>query len=72
MNPTHLVSVAALVTNDAGDILLVKSPWRGWEYPEGSPGRIRRGDRNHRFCGDLQKYRKGYCKHRLYCTIYRR
>ena len=35
MNPTHLVSVAALVTNDAGDILLVKSPWRGWEYPGG-------------------------------------
>ena len=35
MTPTHLVSVAALVTNDAGEILLVKSPWRGWEYPGG-------------------------------------
>ena len=35
MNPTHLVSVAALVTNDAGEILLVNSPWRGWEYPGG-------------------------------------
>lgn len=35
MEPTHLVSVAALVTNDAGEILLVKSPWRGWEYPGG-------------------------------------
>ena len=35
MNPTHLVSVAALVTNEAGEILLVKSPWRGWEYPGG-------------------------------------
>lgn len=35
MNPTHLVSVAALVTNDQGEILLVKSPWRGWEYPGG-------------------------------------
>ena len=35
MNPTHLVSVAALVTNDRGEILLVKSPWRGWEYPGG-------------------------------------
>lgn len=35
MNPTHFVSVAALVTNDTGDILLVKSPWRGWEYPGG-------------------------------------
>lgn len=35
MNPTHLVSVAALVTNERGEILLVKSPWRGWEYPGG-------------------------------------
>lgn len=35
MEPTHLVSVAALVSNDKGDILLVKSPWRGWEYPGG-------------------------------------
>ena len=35
MNPTHLVSVAALVTNDWGEILLVNSPWRGWEYPGG-------------------------------------
>lgn len=35
MNPTHFVSVAALVTNEKGEILLVKSPWRGWEYPGG-------------------------------------
>lgn len=35
MNPTHLVSVAALVTNERGEILLVNSPWRGWEYPGG-------------------------------------
>ncbi len=35
MEPTHFVSVAALVTNDQGEILLVKSPWRGWEYPGG-------------------------------------
>lgn len=35
MDPTHLVSVAALVTNDKGEILLVNSPWRGWEYPGG-------------------------------------
>lgn len=35
MNPTHLVSVAGLVTNDDGKILLVNSPWRGWEYPGG-------------------------------------
>ena len=34
-HPTHFVSVAALVTNVRGEILLVKSPWRGWEYPGG-------------------------------------
>lgn len=35
MHPTHKVSVAALVTNEEGKILLVNSPWRGWEYPGG-------------------------------------
>lgn len=35
MGPTHKVSVAGLVTNDEGKILLVNSPWRGWEYPGG-------------------------------------
>ena len=35
MDHTHLVSVAALVTNEEGKILLVNSPWRGWEYPGG-------------------------------------
>ena len=35
MEYTHLVSVAALVTNEKDEILLVKSPWRGWEYPGG-------------------------------------
>ena len=35
MEYTHFVSVAALVTNELGQILLVKSPWRGWEYPGG-------------------------------------
>lgn len=35
MEHTHLVSVAALVTNEKGEILLVNSPWRGWEYPGG-------------------------------------
>ena len=35
MAPTHKVSTAALVLNDAGQILLVNSPWRGWEYPGG-------------------------------------
>lgn len=35
MEYTHFVSCAALVTNDEGEILLVNSPWRGWEYPGG-------------------------------------
>ena len=35
MNGNHKVSVAALVTNGEGKILLVNSPWRGWEYPGG-------------------------------------
>lgn len=32
---THFVSVAALVTNEKNEVLLVNSPWRGWEYPGG-------------------------------------
>ena len=35
MEYTHLVSVAALLTNEKGEIILVNSPWRGWEYPGG-------------------------------------
>lgn len=35
MEYTHLVSVAAMVHDGQGHILLVKSPWRGWEYPGG-------------------------------------
>lgn len=35
MSYNHKVSVAGLVTNDEGKILLVNSPWRGWEYPGG-------------------------------------
>ena len=35
MNYTHFVSVAGLVTNDNGDVLLINSPRRGWEYPGG-------------------------------------
>lgn len=35
MEYTHLVSVAAMVYNDEGKLLLVNSPWRGWEYPGG-------------------------------------
>lgn len=35
MNYTHFVSVAGLVCNENDEILLIKSPWRGWEYPGG-------------------------------------
>ncbi len=35
MNYTHFVSVAGLVSNDSGEILLINSPRRGWEYPGG-------------------------------------
>lgn len=36
MQYTHFVSVAALVTNETGEVLLIKSPNRGWEYPGGT------------------------------------
>ena len=35
MEYTHFVSVAGLVLNDKNEVLLIKSPWRGWEYPGG-------------------------------------
>ena len=35
MNYTHFVSVAGLVSNSNNEILLIKSPRRGWEYPGG-------------------------------------
>ena len=35
MEYNHLVSAAGLVQNDKGEILLVLSPDRGWEYPGG-------------------------------------
>jgi len=35
MNYTHFVSVAGLVTNEHDEVLLIKSPNRGWEYPGG-------------------------------------
>lgn len=33
--PTHIVAVGGLITNDKGEILLVKNPRRGWEFPGG-------------------------------------
>ena len=33
--PKHIVSAAAIVLNDAGELLLIKGPLRGWEMPGG-------------------------------------
>ena len=33
--PTHIVAAGALVTNDKDEVLLVKNPHRGWEFPGG-------------------------------------
>ena len=33
--PKHIVSAAAIVMNDEGEILLIKGPRRGWEMPGG-------------------------------------
>lgn len=35
MDKNHFVSVAGLILNDCNEILLVKSPLRGWEFPGG-------------------------------------
>lgn len=35
MTPKHIVSASCLVTNDENEILLIKSPRRGWELPGG-------------------------------------
>lgn len=33
--PTHIVAAGSLVTNEKGEVLLVKNPHRGWEFPGG-------------------------------------
>lgn len=35
MDKNHFVSVAGLVINDKNEVLLVKNPGRGWEFPGG-------------------------------------
>ncbi|WP_105994473.1 NUDIX hydrolase [Staphylococcus simulans] len=35
MPPLHILSASCLVTNDKNEILLIKSPRRGWEMPGG-------------------------------------
>ena len=34
-SPRHIISAAVVATNDAGRLLLVRSPRRGWEMPGG-------------------------------------
>jgi 8-oxo-dGTP diphosphatase len=34
-HPHHIVAVGGLVSNEEGDILLLRSPQRGWEFPGG-------------------------------------
>src|SRR5690242_1366197 len=34
-DPRHIVAVCGLFTNTAGEVLLVKTPRRGWECPGG-------------------------------------
>ena len=33
--PTHIVAAGAMVTNEKDEVLLVKNPIRGWEFPGG-------------------------------------
>lgn len=33
--PRHIVAAGALVSNAEGQVLLIDSPWRGWEFPGG-------------------------------------
>lgn len=33
--PTHIVAAGGLIINDRSEILLVKNPRKGWEYPGG-------------------------------------
>lgn len=33
--PKHILSAAAVILNEHGEILLIKSPLRGWEMPGG-------------------------------------
>lgn len=33
--PTHIVAAGGIVINDKNEILLVKNPRKGWEYPGG-------------------------------------
>lgn len=33
--PTHIVAAGGLIINDKSEILLVKNPRKGWEYPGG-------------------------------------
>lgn len=34
-DPRHIVAVSGMIEDDAGRVLLVKTPRRGWEFPGG-------------------------------------
>jgi 8-oxo-dGTP diphosphatase len=74
--PKHIVSAAAIVLNDKSEILLVKSPLRGWEMPGGQvevgesikAAAIRETKEESgidieilRFCGIFQNVNKSIC-----------
>jgi len=35
MEKNHLVAVGGFITNEKKEVLLIKSPLRGWEFPGG-------------------------------------
>ncbi|WP_028782067.1 NUDIX hydrolase [Thalassobacillus devorans] len=74
--PRHIVSAAAIVLNDEGELLLIKGPKRGWEMPGGQveigesliEAAIRETKEEcgleievTRFCGVFQNVKRGIC-----------
>lgn len=76
MPPLHIVACAVVVLNDKGELLLVKTPRRGWECPG---GQVEAGESLRdaairevreesgveieilKFCGVFQNLSKGIC-----------
>ena len=79
-SPKSIISAAAVVFDDKGRILLVKSPWRGWEVPGGQVEEheaITEGLKREvmeesgieieiiKMCGIFQNVKRGIC-----CTLF--
>jgi len=75
-SPKHSLSAGAVVLNDEGEILLIKGPLRGWEFPGGiielgetiQEGIIREVKEESgidieitKFCGIYQNLKVGVC-----------